>query len=481
VDIGHESPLKQFQLMRDRIELRTPDWLVVLIYMALVTFGWMNIYSTQSDAAEIFDFSKKHGMQFVWAAISTVTAIIIMIISKRFYPVFANHIYITAIFLLILTLVIGVEVKSSKSWLNIGIIRFQPSEIAKLATSLALAKLFNTYGFKINSFVDRLKTAAIIALPMGLVLLQRDWGSALVFVSFIFVLYRQGMSGWVLIFVAFTIALFIFSLLFPLIWIISGITLITIVVIWVTYGNKELMIRMLICAAVMFAAGMIYKYASGSNVGYDKFITLAMIAAIIFGVVSCFLWSRKIKWYATIFFFCSTMLVYSVDYVYDSVLKPHHRNRIEDMLGIKEDIKDAGYNVYQSKVAIGSGSFFGKGFLQGTQTKLNFVPEQSTDFIFCTIGEEWGFVGSFVVISLFVTLLIRLIILSERQKIQFSRVYGYCVVAIIFFHFTINIAMTIGLAPVIGIPLPFISAGGSSLWSFTALLFIFLKLDSTNK
>jgi rod shape determining protein RodA len=467
--------------MSDRIELKTPDWLIVLIYLALITFGWMSIYSTQSDAAEIFDFSKKHGMQFLWAMISILTAIIVMIINRRFYPIFANHIYIIALLLLVLTLIIGVEVKSSKSWLNIGIIRFQPSELAKLATSLALARLFNLYGFKLNSLLNWLKTIAVIALPMGLVLLQKDWGSALVFISFIFVLYRQGMSGWILIFIAFTIALFIFSLLLPLIWIISGITFITVLVIWFTYNDKKLFVRILIYAVVTFVAGIIYKYAFNRDIGYDKFVAMAMIVAIIVSIVYLFLWSRKIKWYATIFFFCSIMLVYSVDYVYDNVLKPHHRNRIEDMLGIKEDIKDAGYNVYQSKVAIGSGSFLGKGFLQGTQTKLNFVPEQSTDFIFCTIGEEWGFVGSFTLIFLFVTLLIRLIILAERQKVLFSRVYGYCVVSIIFFHFTINIAMTIGLAPVIGIPLPFISAGGSSLWSFTVLLFIFLKLDSINK
>ncbi|MDR2026038.1 MAG: rod shape-determining protein RodA [Prevotellaceae bacterium] len=467
--------------MRDKIELKTPDWSVVLIYLALVTFGLMNIYSTQSDASEIFDFSKKHGMQFLWAVISIFTAIIVMIINRRFYPVFANHIYIAALFLLVLTLIAGVEIKSSKSWLNIGFIRFQPSEIAKLATALALSRLFNLYGFKLNSPVNWFKTIAIIVLPMGLVLLQKDWGSALVFISFIIVLYRQGLSGWVLVFMVFTIALFIFSLLFPLIWIISGITAITAAVIWITYNDKKMLIRMLIYAAVTFAAGIIYRYASGSDIGYDKFIALSMFTAIAVTLVSLVFLSRKIRWYATIFFLCSTMLVYSVDYVYDNVLKPHHRNRIEDMLGIKEDIKDAGYNVYQSKVAIGSGNFFGKGFLHGTQTKLNFVPEQSTDFIFCTVGEEWGFVGSFAVILLFVALLIRLIILAERQKVLFSRVYGYCVVAILFFHFTINIAMTIGLAPVIGIPLPFISAGGSSLWSFTVLLFIFLKLDSINK
>jgi rod shape determining protein RodA len=467
--------------MRDRIEFKIPDLPAVAIYLALMIFGWMNIYSTQSDTFEMFDFSKKYGTQFLWAIISILTAIVVMIISRRFYPIFAYHIYVAVLLLLILTLITGTEVKNSKSWLDVGFIRFQPSEIAKLATSLALAKLLNRYGFKLNSPVNWMKSIAVIALPMGLILLQKDWGSALVFMSFIFVLYRHGMSGWVLTFMAFTIALFIFSLLIPLIWIISGIALITVIVMWATSKDRKMLVRVIVCVVVTFASGAVYGYVSGSDIGYDKYVTLSVVVAIVVDIIFLFLRSRRIKWYAAIFFMCSTMLVYSVDYVYDNVLKPHHRNRIEDMLGIKDDIKDAGYNTYQSKVAIGSGGFWGKGFLQGTQTKLNFVPEQSTDFIFCTIGEEWGFVGSFAVIFLYLTLLIRLIILAERQKIPFSKTYGYCVVSIIFFHFAVNIAMTVGLAPVIGIPLPFTSAGGSSLWSFTVLLFIFLKLDSIDK
>jgi rod shape determining protein RodA len=465
--------------MRDSVEYKSPDWWIVLIYIALVAIGWMSIYSTQSDAVEIFDFSKKHGVQFLWAIIAFMSAIVVIIISSRFYLVFAYQIYIVGILLLLLTLVMGIEIKSSKSWLNIGIIRFQPSEIAKLATALALAKLLSTYDFRLNSVTNWMKTLAVIAFPMGLILLQKDWGSALVFMSFIFVLYREGMSGWILVFLGFAIALFIFSLLFPLVWIISAIAILTIVIIIFTYRENKLLYRALIMISSLILLGFGYKYFSESSIEYDMFITLALTLTILTGIVTLALVGKKIKWYAIIFFFCSTLLVYSVDYVYDNVLKPHHRNRIEDMLGIKEDIKDAGYNVYQSKIAIGSGGLLGKGFLQGTQTKLNFVPEQSTDFIFCTIGEEWGFIGSFTVIFLFGALLVRLILLSERQKTPFSKIYGYCVVSVIFFHFAVNIAMTIGLAPVIGIPLPFISAGGSSLWSFTVLLFIFLKLDAT--
>jgi rod shape determining protein RodA len=464
--------------MRENVEFKSPDWWIVLIYIALVAIGWMSIYSTQSDTSEILDFSKKHGVQFLWAIIAFLSAIAVIIISSRFYFVFAYQIYVVCIVLLLLTLVMGVEIKSSRSWLNIGVIRFQPSEIAKLATALALSKLLSTYDFRLNSLKNWTKTIAVIALPIGLILLQKDWGSALVFISFIFVLYREGMSGWILIFMAFAIALFIFSLLFPLFWIISAIAILTTVIIVFTYRENKLLYKALIMVSTLILLGFGYKYFSESNAGYDIFITLALTLTILTGIVTLVFLGKKIKWYAILFFFCSTLLVYSVDYVFDNVLKTHHRNRIEDMLGIKEDIKDAGYNVYQSKIAIGSGGLYGKGFLQGTQTKLNFVPEQSTDFIFCTIGEEWGFIGSFTMIFLFGTLLVRLIILAERQKTPFSKIYGYSVVSIIFFHFAINIAMTIGLAPVIGIPLPFISAGGSSLLSFTVLLFIFLKLDT---
>jgi rod shape determining protein RodA len=467
--------------MRERIEFRTPDWPIVMIYIALVIFGCANIYSTQGNALEVFDFSKKHGAQIMWAFISVIAAVIVMIINRRFYTVFANHIYIVVMCLLVLTLFIGTEIKNSKSWLDVGVIRFQPSEIAKLATSLAFAKLLNNYGFKLNSTVNWFKAIAIIALPMGLILLQKDWGSALVFTSFFIVLYRQGMSGWVLAFMVFTVILFIFSLLQPIIWIVSVIAFITFVLAWIIYGDTKLLVRILIPAAVIFTAGIIYKYAFDSDIESDKIVMLAVIAGIVTGIIFLFVWNRKIKWYITIFFLSSTIFVYSVDYVYDNVLQPHHRNRIEDMLGIKEDIKDAGYNTYQSKVAIGSGGLIGKGFLQGTQTKLNFVPEQSTDFIFCTIGEEWGFMGSFTTIFLYLLLMVRLIMLAEKQKVPFAKTYGYCVVSIIFFHFMINISMTVGLAPVIGIPLPFLSAGGSSLLSFTLLLFIFLKLNSTNK
>ncbi|MDR1896993.1 MAG: rod shape-determining protein RodA [Prevotellaceae bacterium] len=464
----------------NKTDFRSIDWLSIVIYALLVSFGWINIYSTQSDTFEIFDFSKKHGIQLIWIAIAMMTAIVVMIISNRFYSVFANHIYLFAIALLIFTLLTGIEVHNSKSWISLGGMRFQPSELAKFATALCLARLFGSYEFKLNSLKSWTKTILIIVSPMSLILLQKDWGSALVFTSFLFVLYRQGMSGWALTFIAFAIVLFISSLLLPLLWIILGIIFITFIIALFTY--KKLPLKAALSAVILFGAGWAYKYFTESETEYDILLVAVTAATIVASIIYTLIQERKLtKLYFALFFFCSTLTVYSVDYIYDNILSTHHRNRIETMLGIKEDIRDVGYNVYQSKVAIGSGGFYGKGFLQGTQTKLSFVPEQSTDFIFCTIGEEWGFVGSFTVILLYGILLIRMVVLSERQKIVFSRVFGYCVTSIIFFHFAINIAMTIGFAPVIGIPLPFISAGGSSLWSFTLLLFVFLKLDSANR
>lgn len=465
-----------------KAEYRNPDWLIVFIYLILVVFGWLNIYSTQSDTTELFDFSKKHGAQFMWMLIAFFSAIVVMLINSRFYSVFSYHIYIFVMLLLVATLVIGVEIKNSKSWIDLGLMRFQPSELAKLATSLALAKLLGSYEFKLDNFRNWFKAAAIIFTPVALILLQKDWGSALVFSCFLLVLYRQGMSGWILVFIAFAIALFIFSLLFPMIWIVAVIVLITICIALYTYKPFYSIILKFVGLGVAFLlAGVLVKNAMDINVSYDIILSASALGAIIVCIIYSLFKRYKIKFYTTLFFLCSIAWLYSTDYVYDNILKHHHRDRIEVMLGIKQDIKDVGYNVYQSKVAIGSGGFIGKGFLQGTQTKLQFVPEQSTDFIFCTIGEEWGFVGSFIVIFLYALLLVRLIYLAERQKTIFSRVYGYCVASILFFHLAINVGMTIGLAPVIGIPLPFMSAGGSSLWSFTMLLFIFLKLDSTDR
>ena len=413
-----------------------------------------------------------------WMFISFIFAVGTLIISNRFYLIFAYHIYIFAIVLLLLTLAIGIEVKASKSWLGFGGLRFQPSEFAKLATALALSRLFARYDFRFETFRNKVKTMLILALPTGLILLQRDWGSALVFSAFLLPFYRQGMSGAVLAYIIFVIALFISTLLYPLDWILAAITLLTIVIAMWIY--RKLLFRAIVGGLIIFGGGLIYKFMYDPSLSYGKTLVASVVGLFIVSMLYQLIKRAKIRLQPVVFFVFSVIVMYSADYTYNNVLKAHHRNRIEDMLGIKVDIRNAGYNVYQSKVAIGSGGWHGKGFMKGTQTKLNFVPEQSTDFIFCTVGEEWGFTGCFAVIFLYTFLMVRLIIIAERQKTIFARSYGYCVAAIIFFHVAINIAMTVGLAPVIGIPLPYMSAGGSSLLSFTLLLFIFLKMDASN-
>lgn len=460
--------------------IKHPDWWIVLIYFLLVVFGWMNIYSTRSEDAALFDLSRKHGAQLMWIVIAFFSATAVMIISSQFYSVFSYFIYGTVTLVLLSVLLIGIEVNGSKSWLAFGSFRFQPTELAKMATSLALARFMSSYEFKLNTLKSWLGIATIVAFPVLLILLQKDWGSAIVFSCFLLMFYREGMSGWVLFAVAFMVILFIVSLLIPPVWVVWWLLLGTILLFAVlTYLYQLSLIFLGAVTLPLFLC--LYFLVPAENID-DPFLyrmiaggsCLLVFVGMVYGLI------KRIKgiFYIALFFFGTVALNYSVDYIFDNVLKSHHRDRIEDMIGIKEDIRGAGYNVYQSKVAIGSGGFTGKGYLEGTQTKLNFVPEQSTDFIFCTIGEEWGYLGSVATLSLFLLLLIRIVLLAERQKDVFARVYGYCVASIIFFHFSINIAMTIGLAPVIGIPLPFISAGGSSLWSFTILLFIFLKFDS---
>lgn len=416
------------------------DWWIVLLYLLLVFIGWLNIYSAvyNEEFQSIFDISQRYGKQLLWIGTSLVLAILVLLIDERFFPTFAYPIYSILIFLLILVMLVGSEVKGATSWFSIGGFAIQPSEFSKFATNLALAKYLSTLNVNLSRLKDQLISFSIIGLPAVLILLQNDTGSALVYLSFILVLYKEGMSGTILVIGVIAAILFIFSLYFrsdfyelPFDITISGTTLISIVLV------------------------VIFVLIGYLNRKKTKFLFL--LVAIL---VACIGFVR------------------SVDYIFDDVLEPHQSKRINVMLGLESDPQGAGYNVRQSLIAIGSGGFSGKGYLEGTQTKYNFVPEQSTDFIFCTIGEEWGFIGSFVIISLFLALLIRIIIISSRQRSDFARIYGYGVACVLFFHFTINIGMTIGLVPVIGIPLPFFSYGGSSLWAFTILLFVFLKMDA---
>ncbi|MBN1650833.1 MAG: rod shape-determining protein RodA [Bacteroidales bacterium] len=402
------------------------DWWLVILYLLLVSIGLFSIYSAVYNPAypSLFDRSQRYGSQFIWILTAFVLAFLVLMIDMKFFTSFSYIIYGASMLLLLFVLLFGKEVAGSKSWLNWGGFSLQPAEFAKIATNLALARYLSGLNINLNRSKNVLIASSLLLLPIALVLLQNDTGSALVYVSFVLVLYREGFSGNFLLFGFITAVLFILTLMV----------------------GKYIVLGILLTLAVMMFLIM------------PKLRKNMLVLLSLFVLVSAF--------------------VFSVDYAFENVLQQHQKTRIEVLLGKKQDFQGAGYNVNQSLIAIGSGGFSGKGFLGGTQTKYKFVPAQSTDFIFCTIGEEWGFVGSSTVIILFLFLLIRLIFVAERQRSTFSRIYGYGVASILFFHLAVNIGMTIGLAPVIGIPLPFISYGGSSLWAFTILLFIFIKMDA---
>jgi len=457
------------------------DWLTIGLYMLLVFMGWLNIYAAvyNEEHSSIFDMSQRYGKQLIWIIAAFALAGMLILIDSKFYVSFAYPIYIITVLLLIAVLFMGSEVKGAKSWFQIGGFAFQPAEVSKLATALALAKFTSSFNFKIDKMNSMLVIAAIMLIPILLIFLQNDTGSALVFGVFFLVLYREGLSG-IILFMGLLIAItFILTLiLHPLVTIVI-MTIAAILVFYFMSGTILLAIKALGISASIFMTLWVSNslLKTGIDTGWIIIIS-ALSSSAIFAIYA--LRNRLTQVLLVIGVYISlSMLTFSVDYVFNNILEPHQRARIEELLGIKSDPLGVGYNVNQSKIAIGSGGFWGKGFLNGTQTKFNFVPEQSTDFIFCTVGEEWGFVGSSVVILLFLWLLFRLITLAERQRSVFTRVYGYSVACILFFHLAVNVGMTIGLAPVIGIPLPFFSYGGSSLWSFTILLFIFLRLDAS--
>lgn len=402
------------------------DTASVFLYILLISFGWLNIYASQynDDTNFVIDFSSRYGKQLFFICFSLLIAFLILIIDWKFFYSLSYIFYGIIVTSLILLLIIGGVTSGATSWFEIGNFKFQPSEFAKFATALALAKYFNMQHIKNKKFQTKFISYLIIIIPFLLIILQNDTGTALVYSSFILVLYREGLSANILIFFLIIGILFILTLLIDKIILSIIFTVLTIAIIFFLRKNKKDIIMILL------------------------------------------------GWILSLFF------VFSVNYIFNNVLPPHQSKRINVLLGKDFDPYGAGYNLIQSKIAIGSGGFSGKGFLNGTQTRFDFVPEQSTDFIFCTIGEEWGFIGSFLFIMTFMGLVIRLIFLSERQRSNFSRIYGYSVACILFAHFVINLGMTIGLIPVIGIPLPFVSYGGSSLLGFTILLFIFLNLDS---
>ncbi|MBQ6236645.1 MAG: rod shape-determining protein RodA [Bacteroidales bacterium] len=403
------------------------DWVSLLLYLAILLFGWLNIYAACYDEAHsaVFDFSTRHGKQLIWIGVSLVLALVITLIEPNVFSSMAYLIYIVVIGLLVVVLFIGTVTKGGLSWIDFGPFKFQPAEFAKFATALALSKYMSSLDLDYRQLRTKLIAWSFILLPAAIIILQHDTGSALVFASFLLPMYREGMSPHILVFGLVAVVLFVLALL------------------------------------------------------VNKFIIIGVLAAI--ALFYLFVWLNKrtrkhYVWVAALFLGCSLFTV-SVDFAFDKVLQPHQRDRIYVLLGKTDDKSNTGYNVNQSKIAIGSGGLFGKGFLKGTITKADFVPEQETDFIFCTVGEEWGFVGSSLLILAYIGLLFRLIRLAERQYSKFSRFYGYSVASILFLHIFINIGMVLGLLPVIGIPLPFFSYGGSSLMAFTILLFIFLRQD----
>ena len=457
------------------------DWITILLFMLLVFMGWLNIYAAiyNEEFQSIFDTSQRYGKQLIWIGAAFILAFIILIIDTNFYVFFSYILYGILVALLILVLLVGKEINGARSWFTIGSFGFQPSEFMKFATALVLARYMSTFGFKIHKLKYLATLGAIIFTPVIFILLQNDTGSALVYFSFIFVLYREGLSGIVLFFGSLIVLLFILALIIPSLTLY--IILISAALLMFLIFNTKLIQFARVSAAYLSSITLFFLLNFFVETEYS-FADILMAGSILGSIIILILTLQKrLKNYSIIalLFLGSILFTLSVDYGFEKFLEPHHKARINELLGIESDPHGAGYHVNQSKIAIGSGGAWGKGYLKGTQTKFDFVPEQSTDFIFCTVGEEWGFAGTTIVIILFFFLLIRLVWLAERQRSGFSRIYGYSVAVILFFHFMVNIGMTIGLMPVIGIPLPFFSYGGSSLWSFTILIFIFIRLDAS--
>ncbi len=467
------------------------DWITIILYIGLMVFGWISICGASYTYGEndIFALSTRSGMQVIWIGTSICLGFVILMMDTRFFDTFSYVIYGVLLLLLFATIFNPHDIKGSHSWLVIGPLRLQPAEFGKFATALALAKLMSSYGFNIGRWKDFAAVCAVIFIPMLCIVGQRETGSALVYLTFFLVLYREGMPG---------------SILF------TGVVMVVYFVVGIKYESVLMLDtptsvgRFVVLTLVqIFTACMVNVYTKQKNqtriiLGYSLGLTaLAMLFSVYvirFDVTwvqlaSCLgiavylllngLRTRLPQYFLILGFAVgSVVFFYSADYVLNNVMEPHQRVRINVLLGLDEDLAGAGYNVHQSEIAIGSGGLKGKGFLNGTQTKLKFVPEQDTDFIFCTVGEEEGFVGSAGVLLMFLALILRLLKLAERQPFAFGRVYGYCVASVFLFHVFINVGMVLGLTPVIGIPLPFFSYGGSSLWGFTILLFIFLRIDA---
>jgi len=443
--------------------------------------GWLNIYAAvyNEDHSRMLDLSQRYGKQFIWIIVALVSGIFVLIIDNRFYFFFSWFIYGILMLLLIMVLVFGAEINGARSWFEFSLFSLQPSEFAKFGTALALAGYLNNRHQDLKHWGVMLPASGIILFPALLTALQPDMGSTIVFLALFVVLFREGMSPYIFVSGLLAVILFFLTLLMNNLYLSAGLIILAIILVW--FATRKWKLLLIGTSIFVFICGLLYllDYYILKHIGIEMVI---MISLILSGFIyAWYIYIKKAISVLVVYLFLigSLGFINSVDYTFNNLLPEHQRDRINILLGIKSDPHGTGYNVNQSIISIGSGGFTGKGYLQGTQTKFKFVPKQSSDFIFCTIGEEWGFVGSFVVIGAYLFLLLRLVSLAERQRSVFSRVYGYGVVSILFIHVFINIGMAIGIVPVIGIPLPFFSYGGSSLWGFTLLLFVFLRLDAS--
>lgn len=471
--------------------LKNIDWWLVASYIVLVFIGIVNIYASihSTEVSSVFDPAGRSGKQFIWSIISIACAgLILFVINPRIYEGLSLPIYIGTVALLIAVIFLGTEVKGSRSWFELGPARFQPAELSKIATSLFLATVMSQFGFRIGRARDFISVAAIILVPMLIIIAQSETGSALVYAGFIFVLYREGLSGWLIFLAGMFIALFIITLTVSSYAAILALAVIVSLCDAAYTGSIRHWLKIYLpafaaLAGIPFLLDWLGSLTDNSEAVIKKieplYVLLAAGAlAVPFILYKAYSTRKMFTLLAVGAFVLGIVLSFSTEFIFENVLQDHQRQRIEVLLGMKEDPTGVGYNVNQSMIAIGSGGLLGKGYLHGTQTTYGFVPEQSTDFIFCTVGEEWGFVGTTAVILIYVFLIGRIIIQAEGSREAFTRIYGYCVASCIFMHLFINIGMTIGLMPVIGIPLPFVSYGGSSLLAFTIMLFIFIALKS---
>lgn len=473
----------------DRGIKKSVDWALVVTYLLLILIGWVNIYaSIHSDGpASIFDYNFRSGKQFVWILTALgLAALILFVVNAQLWESASIPLYLGVLCLLVAVIFLGVEVKGSRSWFEFGPIRFQPAEVSKITTSLLLATLMSQVNFRITRFKDFLLTALILGIPMMVILAESETGSALVYVGFIFVMYREGFSGWWIFCIGMAALLFILTLTaspYVSILVLAGVLLLCNglesnkigVAFWIFSGV------LLILCLLPWIFGKFSPESFVSKINPLYILVGICVAAVLYLMIVGYRSRHRFLSMSALGLIAGMALVFSTEFIFNNILQDHQRKRIEVLLGMKEDPAGVGYNVNQSMIAIGSGGLHGKGFLGGTQTTFGFVPEQSTDFIFCTVGEEWGFLGCLVVISLYVFLISRIIMDAEKSREAFTRIYGYCVASCIFMHLFINIGMTIGIMPVIGIPLPLLSYGGSSLWAFTVLIFIFIALYRQEK